>query len=183
MTKILATIEARMTSKRLPGKVLKKINNKYPIIELIYLRVMKSKLIDELKETDEESYKRFKTSLGRASVSLQERQVELQNYMVQLLEAKNNKEGYMSTAMFREFENQGDMGVIGRYLSHLREVNHPLVSMFSQLLDQINYNVVKERQSMQKEIDGYNEKLKEWGKTKGLKGLDIYSMILNKKKE
>lgn len=141
------------------------------------------KLIDELKETDEESYKRFKTSLGRASVSLQERQVELQNYMVQLLEAKNNKEGYMSTAMFREFENQGDMGVIGRYLSHLREVNHPLVSMFSQLLDQINYNVVKERQSMQKEIDGYNEKLKEWGKTKGLKGLDIYSMILNKKKE
>ncbi len=48
MTKILATIEARMTSKRLPGKVLKKINNKYPIIELIYLRVMKSKLIDNI---------------------------------------------------------------------------------------------------------------------------------------
>lgn len=59
MTKILATIEARMTSKRLPGKVLKKIMNKYPIIELIYLRVMKSKLINNVcvsttnKKTDD----------------------------------------------------------------------------------------------------------------------------------
>ena len=59
MTKILATIEARMTSKRLPGKVLKKIINKYPIIELIYLRVMKSKLINNIcvsttnKKTDD----------------------------------------------------------------------------------------------------------------------------------
>mgnify|MGYP006091192365 CR=1 FL=1 len=48
-----------MTSKRLPGKVLKKIMNKYPIIEVIYLRVMKSKLIDNIcvattnKKTDD----------------------------------------------------------------------------------------------------------------------------------
>ena len=47
MVKILATIEARMTSKRLPGKVLKKILNK-PIIEIIHSRVKKSRLIDEI---------------------------------------------------------------------------------------------------------------------------------------
>ena len=45
--KIVSTIEARMNSKRLPGKVMKKINGK-PMIELLYLRAIKSKLIDEI---------------------------------------------------------------------------------------------------------------------------------------
>ena len=45
--KIVCTIQARMNSNRLPGKVMKKINNK-PMIELLYSRVQKSKFIDEI---------------------------------------------------------------------------------------------------------------------------------------
>ena len=45
--KIVSTIEARMNSKRLPGKVMKNINGK-PMIELLYSRAIKSKLIDEI---------------------------------------------------------------------------------------------------------------------------------------
>tara|TARA_B100001027_G_C15983811_1_gene205310 strand:- start:235 stop:480 length:246 start_codon:yes stop_codon:yes gene_type:complete len=44
---ILSTIEARMNSKRFPGKVMKKINN-IPIIEHIYYRANKSKIIDKI---------------------------------------------------------------------------------------------------------------------------------------
>ncbi len=44
---ILSTIEARMNSKRLPGKVMKKINN-IPIIEHIYMRANKSKIINKI---------------------------------------------------------------------------------------------------------------------------------------
>ena len=44
---IIAIIQARKNSKRLPGKVLKKINNK-TIIELIYENLRKSKKIDKI---------------------------------------------------------------------------------------------------------------------------------------
>jgi len=45
--KIVATIEARMNSSRLPGKVMKKIN-KYPLLEILIKRVMRSKLTDHV---------------------------------------------------------------------------------------------------------------------------------------
>ena len=45
--KILATIEARMSSSRLPGKVMFNLNKK-PMIGFIYDRVKKSKMIDEV---------------------------------------------------------------------------------------------------------------------------------------
>ncbi|PIF03805.1 MAG: hypothetical protein CSA86_04690 [Arcobacter sp.] len=45
--KIVASIEARMTSSRLPGKVLKKINN-IPSLELMINRVKRSKKLDEI---------------------------------------------------------------------------------------------------------------------------------------
>ena len=45
--KIVATIEARMTSSRLPGKVLMHLGN-VPLLEVLIHRVKKSKLIDEI---------------------------------------------------------------------------------------------------------------------------------------
>ena len=43
----LATIEARMTSSRLPGKVMKKINGKY-ILEILIKRIQRSKYVDKI---------------------------------------------------------------------------------------------------------------------------------------
>ena len=45
--KVLAVIQARMGSKRFPGKILKKING-LTIIEIISQRLSRSKLIDEV---------------------------------------------------------------------------------------------------------------------------------------
>lgn len=45
--KVVATIEARMTSTRLPGKSMKKILGK-PMLELLLERVKRSRLIDEI---------------------------------------------------------------------------------------------------------------------------------------
>ena len=45
--KILATIEARTNSNRLPEKVLKKINN-LTLLEILISRVKKSKYIDQI---------------------------------------------------------------------------------------------------------------------------------------
>ena len=45
--KVAAIIEARMLSSRLPGKVLKKINNK-EILKIIIERVKRSKKIDKI---------------------------------------------------------------------------------------------------------------------------------------
>jgi len=45
--KIVASIEARMGSNRLPGKVLKEIDEK-PILQILVERLSKSKLIDEI---------------------------------------------------------------------------------------------------------------------------------------
>ena len=44
---IIAIIQARLISARLPGKVLKKINKK-TTLEIIYLRLKKSKLLDDI---------------------------------------------------------------------------------------------------------------------------------------
>lgn len=45
--KIVATIEARIGSTRLPGKSMKKIVDK-PMLQLLIERVKKSKMIDEI---------------------------------------------------------------------------------------------------------------------------------------
>ena len=45
--RVVATIEARMSSSRLPGKVLKKIG-KFPSLELQVKRMRKSIFIDEI---------------------------------------------------------------------------------------------------------------------------------------
>ena len=45
--RIVAIVQARLTSKRFPGKVLKKIGE-HTIISCIYERLKKSKLIDEV---------------------------------------------------------------------------------------------------------------------------------------
>ena len=45
--KKIAIIQARINSKRLPGKVLFKINGK-TLVELLYLRLKKSKNIDKI---------------------------------------------------------------------------------------------------------------------------------------
>ena len=45
--KIVAIVQARMGSSRLPGKVLKRING-IPVIELLLLRLSKSKLVDQI---------------------------------------------------------------------------------------------------------------------------------------
>ena len=45
--KIIAIIQARMNSSRLPGKVMMKILDK-PVIEHMLLRVKKAKLLDEI---------------------------------------------------------------------------------------------------------------------------------------
>ena len=46
--KILCIVQARMGSRRLPGKVLKKIDKKHSILELMIKRIEKSKFIDQL---------------------------------------------------------------------------------------------------------------------------------------
>ena len=43
----LTTIEARMTSSRLPGKVLTKIQNKY-VLEILIKRIQRSKYVDKI---------------------------------------------------------------------------------------------------------------------------------------
>jgi spore coat polysaccharide biosynthesis protein SpsF len=56
--KIVATIEARMSSKRLPGKVLKRLDG-MPSLELQIRRMQRSRLIDDIvlattnKDTDD----------------------------------------------------------------------------------------------------------------------------------
>ena len=45
--KVVAIVQARMGSSRLPGKVMKLVNG-IPIIELLLLRLSKSKLIDQI---------------------------------------------------------------------------------------------------------------------------------------
>ena len=47
MTKVIATIQARMNSERLPGKIMKKIGGK-TIIEILVERLNYSKFIDEI---------------------------------------------------------------------------------------------------------------------------------------
>ena len=45
---VIATIEARMTSSRLPGKVLMEANKGISMLEFMINRVKKSKLIDKI---------------------------------------------------------------------------------------------------------------------------------------
>ena len=46
--KVVASIEARMASKRLPGKVLMESINGIPMLEFMIKRVLRSKKIDQV---------------------------------------------------------------------------------------------------------------------------------------
>ncbi len=48
MVKILCIVQARMNSKRLPGKILMKLNKRYRVLEFLILRLKKSKKISKI---------------------------------------------------------------------------------------------------------------------------------------
>ena len=67
--KIIAIVQARTNSTRLPGKVLKKIGNK-TVIEIINLRLKKSKLIDKIIFAIPENDEKLKNYLMKKKFNL-----------------------------------------------------------------------------------------------------------------
>ena len=88
----------------------------------------------------------------------------------------------MSEKLFASLETQLDMGsrggALASWFTHLRNSNHPLISLFSQVLDKVDTNVIKERRELEFKVITATNELKKWGESKGLSGVKIYKDIL-----
>lgn len=156
------------------------INMFETFIELSSEEINKLEKAHEDAPGDEENpYTTFLNRLGAANLKLSRQAQSMHNKMTVMIGDLNKEGGYMSEGMFKSFTKQKDMNTLGVYFTHLRESNHPIVSLFSQLLDGIETNVMMERSKLEKKLEKINKDLTTWGSSKGLSGTDIYKDIID----
>lgn len=148
---------------------------------------LSSNEIDRLEKVNstkegENPYTVFKNRLSVANYELKRQAEKMHNKMTVMIQDINSDKGFMSDATFNTFKQQKDMSTLNVAFEHLRESNHPIISLFSQLLDEINTNMMNDRRDLEKDLKKVHEDLKVWGKSKGLKGVDIYKDILGENK-
>jgi len=142
-----------------------------------------NKEAEEAKERGEEPkenpYVTFKNRLSAANFALTNQARRMHDKMTLMVEEINEKGGYMNEGLFKSFTKQKDMSGVGVQFTHLRESNHPIISLFSQLLDNIETNVMLERSKLEQKLKKINKELTEWGSSKGLTGPAIYNDIID----
>lgn len=134
---------------------------------------------DKIKEGEENPYTTFKNRLAAANYELEKQAKSMHDQMTAMVYSLNREEGYMSDALFSSFTKQVDMTELGKFMTHLRESNHPIISLFSQLLDKIDTNVINERRDLKSKLDKVTGKLQQWGQSNGLSGTEIYKPLIN----
>ena len=119
----------------------------------------------------------------RARHKLNKNEGLLQNKLTSMVYDVNRKGGYMSEKLFASLETLMDMGsrggALASWFTHLRNSNHPLISLFSQVLDKVDTNVIKKRRELESKVNKATEELAKWGESKGLSGVKIYKDIKN----
>ena len=154
------------------------------------IKELEKKYQKEIEEEKDNEFTTFSIKMKNAGFKLRLSTGALQDKltsMVSNVNAKgaddNTKGGYMSEKLFESHKTQLDMGVhsfgLGDKLTHLRDSNHPIISLFSQVLDKVDTNVIKERRELESKVVKATQELKKWGKSRGLSGVQIYKDILS----
>ena len=133
---------------------------------------------DEIEKGETNAYTEFKDRVGSAKIDLALQSKALRDKMVSMIYEENTKGKYMSEKLFETFKTQVDMTELGKFFTHLRESNHPILSLFSQLLDKVDTNVINERRELQSKINKSVAELTTWGNARGLKDVAIYKKLL-----
>ena len=141
------------------------------------------KLSKKESKEEKEKYAEFLAALGDVTVAMDFVAKDLKQLSQELLIDVNEKEKFMTKQKLLSYTQQEDINVIERYFTHLSNVQHPLVNMFKQMLDQVTYNRFEAEKAMINKINEENNKLKEWAKSRGISIYDAYKMILNENKD
>lgn len=148
----------------------------------VTLKNLEEKYKDEIEAGEDNEYTTFSNNLMRARYKLNKNEGLLQNKLTSMVYDVNRKGGYMSEKLFASLETQLDMGsrggALASWFTHLRNSNHPLISLFSQVLDKVDTNVIKERRELESKVNKATKELAKWGESKGLSGVKIYKDIL-----
>jgi len=148
----------------------------------VTLKNLEEKYKDEIEAGEDNEYTTFSNNLMRARYKLNKNEGLLQNKLTSMVYDVNREGGYMSEKLFASLETQMDMGsrggALASWFTHLRNSNHPLISLFSQVLDKVDTNVIKERRELESKVNKVTKELAKWGKSKGLSGVKIYKDIL-----
>lgn len=139
------------------------------------------KLIDELEKSEGE-LSAFRTTVEAANYKLVENEEGIKERTIELLMDLNRKEKIMSEEKFRAYTQQKDISQIDRWMTHLSDIKHPLVKMFKDLLDKVNYNRFDTEAQLRNEIRTVNDSLKKWAKSNGMNIYQAYNKILNDQK-
>jgi hypothetical protein len=139
------------------------------------------KMIDDLKK-DEAALDAFETAVGAAFYKLDEIERKINNKVIELLSDLNDKHRLMSEEKFLSYSQQKDISQVDRWMAHLSNIRHPLVGMFKQLLDRVNYNRFEQERELQEEIRLVNEELRSWAKANGMNIYQAYNKMLNDQK-
>ena len=148
----------------------------------VTLKNLEEKYKDEIEAGEDNEYTTFSNNLMRARYKLNKNEGLLQNKLTSMVYDVNREGGYMSEKLFASLETQMDMGsrggALASWFTHLRNSNHPLISLFSQVLDKVDTNVIKERRELESKVNKATKELAKWGESKGLSGVKIYKDIL-----
>lgn len=139
-------------------------------------------IIDDKKKEGEKEFNDFLNKLGAPMTLLKTMETSLKGRVINLLRDVNDENQFMTENKFESFTSEADISTVSKHMAHLSDINHPLVAMFKKSLDLVTYNRIQAEKKMSRTIEKKVAGLKEWGKSKGLSGTDIYGPLLNKKK-
>lgn len=138
-------------------------------------------LIEDFKKEDEESFEKFKNELGNMMIRLNSVDSDLNSLIVVRLKNIAKEQG-MDEQIFDTYNEQPDINGISKLLLNMKSINHPLVRVFSQAVEQMNTNRIGLQQKIKSDIDVLNVRLKAWGATKGIKDYALFDILLNEDK-
>lgn len=123
------------------------------------------RLIEALEKSDE-----LKNSGNEPSVTIDGKQ-----YTFDISSRLLRNAGVGSDSRLSKFKDLSS--VTGMYLTSLKDMNHPHLKMFSDLLDNLNADVRIFTEDMKLRVESETNLLKEWSDSSGLKANEVYDLL------
>lgn len=141
-----------------------------------FLKKATESIKDQIKK-DPETYKEeFKSRLSEAMAGAK--------FATGILEEKL-LERASDEAYFRGINNLTDLqretSTMGNYTKYLSDWNHPIFRTFKKMNDEVIDNTRRDFNAVEEKLTELTDNLKEWGKSQGLSGMDIFNDLINPK--
>jgi hypothetical protein len=132
----------------------------------------------EAGKIPEKHVKQFDEISGKASRLA----VKINNELATYFKNSANKAGLSDEAL-QLYKEKGakPIGLVGKFSRALSRIDHPIFRTFWNLVNKAKTDTKRDSDALQAQIEEKLNALKEWGRSQGLKGTDIFNLMLDKK--